>query len=151
MNRNDLRERLPLEELTAFLENHPSLPMSEEQVRVALSEERCTWKYYEEYDAGYWETLCGDAFQFADGTPQENNFRFCPYCGLRIEQLDEGVGPDGQDQTHVLGETGDDLLCQICDQKVSSVTTYTIEIGGEEMTVWACNGCLTSVGRIDEP
>jgi len=50
---------------------------------------RCVWKYYEEYVTDDWETECGEAHILADGTPAENNMRFCPYCGRRIEQLDQ--------------------------------------------------------------
>ncbi len=46
---------------------------------------RCAWKR----DGDHWETQCDDAFQFADGTPAENNMLFCPYCGLKIEQLNQ--------------------------------------------------------------
>lgn len=44
---------------------------------------RCAWKYCEEYASDYWETDCGEAHILA------NNMRFCPYCGRRIEQLDQ--------------------------------------------------------------
>lgn len=43
----------------------------------------CAWKR----DDDYWETSCGDAFQFADGGPGENNMRFCPYCGRALQVL----------------------------------------------------------------
>jgi hypothetical protein len=32
----------------------------------------------------FWETQCGNAFEFIDGGPQDNNFAFCPYCGLPL-------------------------------------------------------------------
>lgn len=28
-----------------------------------------------------WETACGNTFIFERGTPSENGFNFCPYCG----------------------------------------------------------------------
>lgn len=48
----------------------------------------CAWTYRpEQYGTGdYWETGCGNAFQIASGTPAENGFRFCPYCGKRLEE-----------------------------------------------------------------
>ena len=36
-------------------------------------------------DEGGWEcSACGDAFWLNQGTPGENNMRYCPHCGARI-------------------------------------------------------------------
>jgi len=40
-------------------------------------------------DWDYWETSCGESFYLEDGTPRDNNMRFCPYCGRRLEQMGE--------------------------------------------------------------
>ena len=45
----------------------------------------CTWI---ENEDGVYETNCGNLFAFNDGTPSENGFAFCPYCG---RELKEGV------------------------------------------------------------
>jgi rRNA maturation endonuclease Nob1 len=44
----------------------------------------CIWKEDEEY--GMYETGCGNAFQTIEGDIEENNFKFCPYCGGSIRQ-----------------------------------------------------------------
>ena len=28
-----------------------------------------------------WSTSCDNLFQFFDGGPTDNSFKFCPYCG----------------------------------------------------------------------
>lgn len=43
----------------------------------------CIWHECEEC----WETSCGNAFIINDGTPEENGFRFCTYCGEEVEQV----------------------------------------------------------------
>ena len=45
--------------------------------------EKCTWIATEE---GQWESTCGNAFEFNDDGPDENGFKYCPYCGKRIEE-----------------------------------------------------------------
>lgn len=45
-------------------------------------EELCTWTETEDC----WETSCGEAFIICEGTPKENNMKFCPYCGRRIKE-----------------------------------------------------------------
>jgi len=52
---------------------------------------KCTWKYREEHAMDYWETGCGEAFGFVDGTPQDSDVRFCSSCGLKIKHIDEGI------------------------------------------------------------
>lgn len=39
----------------------------------------CVWTHDGREDA--WDTGCGQKFQFNDGGPRENGFRFCCYCG----------------------------------------------------------------------
>jgi hypothetical protein len=58
----------------------------------------CTWE--EDIDNN-WSTGCDHVFGFVDGSPEDNEFKFCPYCGGEltaqpyddedIEEEDEGV------------------------------------------------------------
>ena len=42
----------------------------------------CTWTQ----DAdGIWNTSCGQAHEFNTGTPEENEHRYCPYCGKVLD------------------------------------------------------------------
>jgi len=45
---------------------------------------QCTWTYDDLED--FWETACGEAFVISEGTLEENNFRFCPFCGKPIKE-----------------------------------------------------------------
>jgi hypothetical protein len=50
----------------------------------------CQWTISNDY----WETACGEAFEFTEGTPIENDFNYCPYCGKPLtEQPDEAETP----------------------------------------------------------
>ncbi len=41
----------------------------------------CVWSYD---DDDFWKTDCGNAFVLNEGTPVENDMRFCPYCGGKL-------------------------------------------------------------------
>jgi hypothetical protein len=43
--------------------------------------EVCIWKQDED---GVYQSGCGDAWVFEDGTPADNHVRFCPFCGLPL-------------------------------------------------------------------
>ncbi len=43
----------------------------------------CLWTPNED---GNWETGCGNTHVLMNGTPAENQHRFCPYCGKPIQQ-----------------------------------------------------------------
>lgn len=45
----------------------------------------CIWKYSDNED-DYYETGCGEAWQFMGGNVFENGVRFCPYCGKKIKE-----------------------------------------------------------------
>jgi len=46
-----------------------------------VSKKRCEWVSDEN---GPWSTGCNNAFEFTVGGPNENSFKFCPYCGRAI-------------------------------------------------------------------
>jgi hypothetical protein len=54
------------------------------EYRRAISE-KCIWSESNNYDDDYWDSGCGNAFTFIDGTPEENGMKFCPYCGKVVE------------------------------------------------------------------
>jgi DNA-directed RNA polymerase subunit RPC12/RpoP len=42
----------------------------------------CVWQYKDDNCFySYWETACEQAFVILEGSPEENNYRHCPYCG----------------------------------------------------------------------
>lgn len=43
---------------------------------------RCHWRHDEPF--AYWESSCGNTFQFIDGGPADNDMTYCPYCGQPI-------------------------------------------------------------------
>ncbi len=45
----------------------------------------CTWKHDD--DEGSWDAECGERWSITEGTPEENNFRFCPGCGKTIKTI----------------------------------------------------------------
>lgn len=51
---------------------------------VATDLQVCTWDMVGEYC--YWQTDCGKEFSIEDGTPKENGFKFCVYCGKKLRQ-----------------------------------------------------------------
>jgi len=44
----------------------------------------CIW---EQDNDGNWFTDCEEGFWLEEGTPKENNFKFCAYCGRMIKQV----------------------------------------------------------------
>jgi len=50
----------------------------------------CEWTYEGSNDV--WETACGKAFCIVEGTPQENEIRYCCFCGGKLTH------PGGDDE-----------------------------------------------------
>lgn len=55
-------------------------------------EGRPTARWIEEsdgWDGSYWTcSVCGESMEFTDGEgPEENGFKYCPYCGAKMEAL----------------------------------------------------------------
>jgi hypothetical protein len=46
--------------------------------------EQCSWNCTEEL---LWQADCGGVWQFEDGGPEENNAKYCPFCGKVINPV----------------------------------------------------------------
>lgn len=46
--------------------------------------DKCEWKQDEN---GAWGTGCDHLHEFIDGTPFDNDYLFCPYCGADLIQI----------------------------------------------------------------
>jgi len=49
--------------------------------------EECEWEEEENFE--YFATQCGKAYCLLDGTFEENDHKYCPFCGKKI-QLKKG-------------------------------------------------------------
>jgi hypothetical protein len=61
----------------------------------------CTWELPISGDSLIWRSECGESFVFEDGSPKENGFMFCPYCGHEISEIREtrwGIGELDNDE-----------------------------------------------------
>lgn len=56
----------------------------------------CHWTLEELYEGdGIWNTDCGTTAAFEEGTPEENDVKFCSYCGKKMVQV---IPPKEEDQ-----------------------------------------------------
>ena len=53
-------------------------------LKTRIKEDTCKWTEVSHNDYYFWETECGDTFQFIDGNPSNNHMVYCPYCGRKI-------------------------------------------------------------------
>jgi hypothetical protein len=42
----------------------------------------CIW---EQDEWGLWQTSCKHEHTLIEGTPMQNNYHFCPHCGLKLD------------------------------------------------------------------
>jgi hypothetical protein len=57
-----------------------------DEARKTLEETRqgiCDWEQTED---GQWLTDCGNVFEFTEGSPIYNDFRYCPYCRKNLTE-----------------------------------------------------------------
>ena len=50
----------------------------------------CKWtpEAHPDFCDGTYDTACGHAFTIIEGTPRDNQMRFCPFCGNGIVEVD---------------------------------------------------------------
>ena len=48
---------------------------------------KCKWTF--DIDSEYYDTECGEVHYFTADGIKENKFKFCPYCGRKIEEINK--------------------------------------------------------------
>ena len=52
-----------------------------------------------------WQTTCANMFEFTADGPDENNFKFCPYCGGKLRHTGRQAGNKPRNKPSVGLET----------------------------------------------
>jgi hypothetical protein len=63
----------------------------ENNPEAVTGHEGCHWQQNED---GCWDTDCGNAFEFNDGSPIYNGFKCCPYCGEKLRETPHAEDDD---------------------------------------------------------
>lgn len=53
----------------------------------SLLDRACKWEQ-DNTESDAWNTSCGNAWLLTEGTPKDNDMKFCPYCGGNLVQAD---------------------------------------------------------------
>ena len=59
--------------------------LAQPEQRPLINPPACTWTH--DNDEGSWDAECGERWSITEGTPEENNFRFCPGCGRTVKTI----------------------------------------------------------------
>ena len=74
--------------LTRHKENMPVVVVAEMLAEIDGAEaECCEWKL-EDAEANLYVTSCEQRQLIFEDTPNENGYRFCPYCGRKISEVE---------------------------------------------------------------
>lgn len=57
-------------------------------MNIETTNKNCGWSRSDP-DADLWEGSCGVSWCLTEGTPTENEVKFCPNCGRPVEQLQD--------------------------------------------------------------
>ena len=52
-----------------------------------VSDDMCEWRLCDE-EANVYDTSCRNPHILIEGTPKENNYEYCPYCGKKIKMVE---------------------------------------------------------------
>ena len=55
--------------------------------QVGVSDDVCEWRLCNE-EANVYDTSCRNPHILIEGTPKENNYEYCPYCGKKIKVVE---------------------------------------------------------------
>ena len=74
-----------LDRLNEFYDKHKYCNDYADCFEIEYEFEPGEWIPDKDPDSGiYWCNICDTPFQFLEGTPKENNYRYCPNCGTKM-------------------------------------------------------------------
>jgi hypothetical protein len=95
--------------------------------------ETCLWTA----DEGVtWKTACGEEYVFPLGTPKENGFGFCPYCGRAVRQAEEVMRAVDE-----YGKRGGRMVFWVCPNGCRDIVDWNHE---GDKSVATCRKCGAS-------
>ena len=56
-------------------------------MRLIDADDVCEWRLCDE-EANVYDTSCRNQHILIEGTPKENNYEYCPYCGKKIKEVE---------------------------------------------------------------
>ena len=54
---------------------------------IGVADDVCEWRVCDE-EANVYDTSCRNPHILIEGTPKENNYEYCPYCGKKIKAVE---------------------------------------------------------------
>ena len=85
---------------------------------INISDDVCEWKLCDG-EANVYNTSCGNPHILIEGTPKENNYEYCPYCGKKIKVVMKNMAKMNLDECGNLEEP-----CLSCDKAYMDILSY---------------------------
>lgn len=76
---------IPLKNRDFYAASHSAILILIAEIRGLRKKQCATCRWIVEPYGERWDTECGLTWTFSDGTPEENDLRFCPGCGKKAE------------------------------------------------------------------
>lgn len=84
-------EKLPNREADYYYANSNDVIDREDAIEIVkqggVSDDVCEWRLCDE-EANVYDTSCRNPHILIEGTPKENNYEYCPYCGKKIKAVE---------------------------------------------------------------
>ena len=84
-------EKLPNREADYYYANSNDVIDREDAIEIVkqgdVSNDVCEWRLCDE-EANVYDTSCRNPHILIEGTPKENNYEYCPYCGKKIKVVE---------------------------------------------------------------
>ena len=87
MNDNQGRPKLD-QAIEHILSDYKRVLKENEELNKKIKEQKeCTFREDRTEECLWYCSNCHDEWLFYEGTPEENNLKYCPHCGARIREI----------------------------------------------------------------
>ena len=82
--RTGLYYKEDLENLEHILSDYKRVLKENEEKNKIKEQKECTFREYGAEEGLWYCSNCHDEWLFYEGTPEENNLKYCPHCGAKV-------------------------------------------------------------------
>lgn len=86
---NYIMRKEAIEIVNQVAEEYSNSEIPNKSEKLTSSDDVCEWRLCDE-EANVYDTSCRNPHILLEGSPSDNNYSFCPYCGRKIKENSNG-------------------------------------------------------------
>lgn len=110
-----------------ILSDYKRVLKENEEINKIKEQKECTFREYGAEEGLWYCSNCHDEWLFYEGTPEENNLKYCPHCGAKVTKYENYI----EGEIEAANKMEEDLIEKL-QKENEELNKYTIHLTDEQ-------------------